>query len=231
MIFTKFTRNVKAQNWLGVVLDFLVVVIGIFVGLQAADWNQSRLDKEEEKYHLQFLYEELVQNEKDYLEELKGIQGTLDKSFLTSQLLTQDSWDQEQRKQFGQSLFALFSFWGKTFRPVSLRRMVDDGKLDLVASKPLQKAILKFENAYLEAIKQTNYSQGMSKVITPKISASIKFVGMNIVSTNDALLDSSVLRSSVRDKAILQRIQLDTLNSLQKERIKLITVLKDVVSL
>jgi hypothetical protein len=230
MIFTKFTRNVKAQNWLGGVLDFLVVVIGIFVGLQAADWNQSRLDKEE-KYHLQFLYEELVQNEKDYLEELEGIQGTLDKSFLTSQLLTKDAWDPEQRKQFGQSLFALFSFWGKSFRPVSLRRMVDDGKLDLVASKPLQKAILQFDNAYFEAINQTSYSQGMSRDITPKISASIKFVGMNIISTNETLLGNQVLRSSVRDKAILQRIQLDTLNSLQKERIKLITVLKNVVAL
>ena len=63
MLLSKLTTNLKSQNWLGVILDFLVVVIGIFVALQAADWNKSRLDREEENYQLQFLYDELVNNE------------------------------------------------------------------------------------------------------------------------------------------------------------------------
>ena len=80
MLLSKLTTNLKSQNWLGVILDFLVVVIGIFVALQAADWNKSRLDREEENYQLQFLYDELVNNENAYQVELKEHQEILEKA-------------------------------------------------------------------------------------------------------------------------------------------------------
>jgi len=229
VILSKFNRQLKSQNWLGVILDFLVVVIGIFVALQAADWNQSRLDQKEESYQLQFLYEELINNENTYQIELKEYQDILKKSFTASTLLTKDSWQPEHRKQFEQSIFSLFSFWGASFRPVSLRRLIDGGKLDLIKSKPIQNAILQFENAYLEAIEQTKYSYGSSMVVTPQITASLIFDGMNIVSTDKELLSNQRLRGVVRDKAVLQRIQIDTLSKLQKERKKLIEILEPFV--
>lgn len=229
MILSKFNRHLKTQNWFGVILDFLVVVIGIFVALQASDWNQSRLDRKEESYQLQFLYEELVSNENTYQIELKEYQDILEKSFATSMLLTKNSWQPEQRKHFEQNVFSLFSFWGASFRPVSLRRLIDGGKLDLIKSKPIQNAILQFENAYLEAIEQTKYSYGSSMVVTPQITASIIFERMNIVSTDKELLDNQRLRGVVRDKAVLQRIQIDTLSKLQKERIKLIKILEPFI--
>ncbi len=229
MILSRFNRHLQSQNWLGVILDFLVVVIGIFVALQAADWNQSRLDREEESYQLQFLYEELVNKENTFQVEIKERQDILEKSFVASMLLTKDSWQPNQRKIFEQNIFSLFSFWGASFRPVSLRRLIDGGKLDLIKSKPLQNAILQFENAYLEAIEQTKYSYGGSMVVTPQITASIIFDGMNIVSTDKELLDNQRLRGVVRDKAVLQRIQIDTLSKLQKERQKLIKILEPFI--
>ena len=60
MITRNLSRHIKEQNWFAVVVDFTVVVSGIFIGLQAADWNQARLDRQEGAYHLNFLYEELV---------------------------------------------------------------------------------------------------------------------------------------------------------------------------
>jgi hypothetical protein len=209
VILSKFNRHLQSQNWLGVILDFLVVVIGIFVALQAADWNQSRLDRKEESYQLQFLYEELVNKENTFQVEFKEHQDILEKSFVVSMLLTKDSWQPNQRKIFEQNILSLFSFWGASFRPVSLRRLID--------------------GAYLEAIEQTKYSYGGSMVVTPQITSSIIFDGMNIVSTDKELLDNQRLRSVVRDKAVLQRIQIDTLSKLQKERQKLIKILEPFI--
>lgn len=45
MIVRKLTTNLRAQNWTAVTVDFLIVVIGVFVGIQASNWNQIRLDK------------------------------------------------------------------------------------------------------------------------------------------------------------------------------------------
>ncbi|NOX96221.1 MAG: hypothetical protein GXP04_14350 [Alphaproteobacteria bacterium] len=42
MLLRRITEHVKAQNWLAVGIDFLIVVIGVFVGLQVSNWNDAR---------------------------------------------------------------------------------------------------------------------------------------------------------------------------------------------
>lgn len=218
MIFRNFSKHLKEQNWFGVGLDFLVVVLGIFVGFQASEWNQSRLDRQEADYQLGFLHDELIIAIQAAEQEIVASEDILLSSFTASQLLTEASWDPEQRQKFDQSLFATFELWGPKHRPVSLRRMIDDGKLDLIGSKTLQQAILAFESAYLDAIDQTTTAYAYSLQLTPQITSAVRFKGPAIVSTSEELLDNMALRSAVRDKAIWQRIQLEVLDTLQAAR-------------
>ena len=43
MILRKLANAVTDQNWFTVVLEILIVVIGIFIGLQVDDWHQFPL--------------------------------------------------------------------------------------------------------------------------------------------------------------------------------------------
>ena len=52
MRLRRITEHVKAQNWTAVVLDFLVVVAGVFVGVQVNEWWLSRLDARKERAYL-----------------------------------------------------------------------------------------------------------------------------------------------------------------------------------
>lgn len=36
------SKNVRSQNWLAVFLDFLIVVFGVFIGIQLGNWNSAR---------------------------------------------------------------------------------------------------------------------------------------------------------------------------------------------
>lgn len=45
MILRRLSEHVKAQNWFAVGLDFLIVVIGVFFGLQVSNWNAARQDR------------------------------------------------------------------------------------------------------------------------------------------------------------------------------------------
>jgi hypothetical protein len=44
MILRRLSKHVKDHNWFAVGLDFLIVVIGVFVGLQVSNWNATRLE-------------------------------------------------------------------------------------------------------------------------------------------------------------------------------------------
>lgn len=46
MILRRLMTHVKAQDWFAVALDFLIVVMGVFIGTQVANWNAARLDRE-----------------------------------------------------------------------------------------------------------------------------------------------------------------------------------------
>jgi len=42
MILRRVIEHVKTQNWTAVAIDFVIVVAGVFVGLQVQEWNAAR---------------------------------------------------------------------------------------------------------------------------------------------------------------------------------------------
>ena len=42
MLLRRVIEHVKAQNWTAVALDFFIVVVGVFIGIQVANWNAAR---------------------------------------------------------------------------------------------------------------------------------------------------------------------------------------------
>jgi hypothetical protein len=45
----------RKQDWIAIGLDFIIVVVGIFVGLQVSQWNDDRQDRVLEQQYLQSL--------------------------------------------------------------------------------------------------------------------------------------------------------------------------------
>tara|TARA_R110002020_G_scaffold27170_4_gene87466 strand:- start:7613 stop:8395 length:783 start_codon:yes stop_codon:yes gene_type:complete len=42
MLLRRVTEHVKAQNWFAVGIDFVIVVVGVFIGIQVSNWNEDR---------------------------------------------------------------------------------------------------------------------------------------------------------------------------------------------
>ncbi len=45
MILRRVIGCVKAQNWTAAALDFVIVVLGVFLGIQASNWNAAQAEK------------------------------------------------------------------------------------------------------------------------------------------------------------------------------------------
>jgi hypothetical protein len=45
MILRRLAEVFRRQDWIAVLLEVLIVVVGIFVGLQVNDWNEDRKAK------------------------------------------------------------------------------------------------------------------------------------------------------------------------------------------
>ena len=62
MILRRVIEHVRTQNWTAVVLDFFIVVVGVFIGIQVSNWNETRSDAIEAGNALDWLEEDFRQN-------------------------------------------------------------------------------------------------------------------------------------------------------------------------
>ena len=86
MILARLAGALREQNWLTVVVEILVVVVGIVLALQVDNWNSSRNERNLEQLYLQRLtvdiqgdmegfrnLGEIFQNKHEFIEQLKTI--------------------------------------------------------------------------------------------------------------------------------------------------------------
>ena len=53
MILRRVIKHVRKQEWTAIMIDLIIVVVGVYVGIQAQAWNAERQDREiEERYLL-----------------------------------------------------------------------------------------------------------------------------------------------------------------------------------
>lgn len=138
MLFRRISEHLRAQNWLAVAIDFLIVVIGVFIGIQVANWNEARRASDMEKGYLIRLHE-------DFSESIAVSQETID--FLQDQITTQSliisvlqscALRPEDESDFRRGLATL----GLVNPPRMFRRTIDElvssGRLDLIKSDSLK---------------------------------------------------------------------------------------------
>lgn len=60
MLLRRITEHIKAQNWTAVTLDFVIVVVGVFIGIQVSNWNDARAEAAQQQVYLERLHSDFV---------------------------------------------------------------------------------------------------------------------------------------------------------------------------
>lgn len=65
MAIRRFREHVSEHNWFAVGIDLAIVVVGVFLGLQANNWNQRRLDAAAGRDYRAMLLDDLRDNQQN----------------------------------------------------------------------------------------------------------------------------------------------------------------------
>jgi hypothetical protein len=55
MISRRITEHLKQQHWTAITIDLVIVVLGVFIGLQVNNWNEARTERARERTYLERL--------------------------------------------------------------------------------------------------------------------------------------------------------------------------------
>ena len=59
MLLRRVIQHVRKQEWTAVAIDFAIVVVGVFVGIQAANWNEMRADQARARGYLERIHDDV----------------------------------------------------------------------------------------------------------------------------------------------------------------------------
>ena len=148
MILRRVIEHVRAQHWTAVFLDFVIVVMGVFIGLQVQDWNTARNDRADAREYRERLITDMQisisrnQRQIDY-GRLQVKQLDLALAALTSCHL-----DADQQGVFDAGLYNM----GKVDLPTMVMGTIDElnatGDFPLIGDPALRRAISETVRVY-----------------------------------------------------------------------------------
>jgi hypothetical protein len=58
LLLRRITEHLRAQNWTAIIIDFAIVVVGVFIGLQVSNWHEERQDYSRTQNHYKRLLDD-----------------------------------------------------------------------------------------------------------------------------------------------------------------------------
>lgn len=151
MILRRLSQHLRSQNWLAVVLDFLIVVIGVFIGIQMSNWNEAREQRNDEREVLLRLDHEIESAIASFEDRVTSFAPTASVRVISEKLF--GPVDNASLSPSECKSIALIHYM---YRPSpslpTLRELVASGRLAIIRSEALRMAL----SAYSQTDEQMN---------------------------------------------------------------------------
>lgn len=181
MIFRRLAEHLKEQNWTAIAIEFVLLVLGVFLGIRVSNWNSSMIERGESRDSMQRLEEDLrlsiklTQSNADFMTE-----GARDADLVLDRLRA-CKLPEADRNRFANGLYRL----GKTM-PARLVRTTfdelrDSGKLRLIGNAELRRTLS-------ETVRRQDSHEAVSKLISVRMDPHIAYVDSHVIFAVDATI-------------------------------------------
>jgi len=142
MLLRRISEHVRAQNWTAVTLDFMIVVVGVFIGIQVSNWNDDRSLRERERVYLEQL---LIDLESDHTSGERGIRAANRNDVAAEVLLALLEGDSESESVSDAELLIAIELAGYARLPIgnltTYNELISTGGLGLLRNPEIKRAI------------------------------------------------------------------------------------------
>jgi len=158
MILRRVIDHFRKQEWTAIAIDFVIVVVGVFVGLQVSNWNESRKDRVQEsayliriKDNLEDDLEGLVQR-KRYWTQVGAAADAAVRYAETGELVDGSSW------KTALAFFQASHIWMFTPNDTAFAEMSGAGDITLIRNEALRISLSDYYSGTARLVRSVAYS-------------------------------------------------------------------------
>lgn len=164
MILRRVIAHFRKQEWTAIALDFIIVVLGVFVGIQVSNWNGLRVDRLRadnymERIHsdFQLISGRLEGNIAEFDQALQSVE------YIRNEIDNRPSLTGEQASSFRLALNDIDASSIPAWRSATYTEMQSAGVLDLIENARLKQALVNYDQG--AAIAHTAWGTLISRQI------------------------------------------------------------------
>lgn len=159
MLLRRVVGHVRDQNWTAIGIDFVIVVVGVFIGIQVSNWNEIRKEGAARQNYLAQLIGDL-----DEIEQHANSQAEAyaDRVLATSRVMDFLRSAREvpsDSEQFEQDLAVLGTASSPIPRSATVVELISSGRMGAMMTQELRVEVVRFDQ-FVQA------AEGAAEVIT-----------------------------------------------------------------
>lgn len=147
MILQKLASAIRRQDWFQITIEVLIVIVGIFLGLQVQAWYEGRAERQLELAYIERLLEDadnsiLVQQNTldDMAERIEKFQRLL--NMLEDNLISDDNLD-----EFSTIYLETFGWRAIQYYQETMNELISSGTLSVISSNEFRTKLSRFRDS------------------------------------------------------------------------------------
>ncbi len=142
MILQRLSRAIHELDWFTATLELVILVIGIYIGLQVDDWVSEREDRQTETTYLELLTRDVAELRQEVEAQYAFEKDKVNVAALAYELLTSDD-PSAHRVELGEFLTMLSSRRTPNLDSATYEQMVSSGHLQLIRNPELRDKLVR----------------------------------------------------------------------------------------
>ncbi len=206
MILGRIAHAIRHQNWSQIIVEVLIVIVGIFLGLQVQNWYEDKADRQAEKTYLNRMHTEAS----DVIEQARlfnEARGKILKNLHTlSDLLIADAEIAEFTNNHCASLALSHVYANRTVQLPTVSELTSSGGLELIENGNVRNAMAKYSiglqlsSGILSSLKDglTDFSHDYPEVVElQKYTINSDIEGQRVKCDFQAMKDTPAIKNIV----------------------------------
>lgn len=166
MILQRLASAIRRQDWFQVTIEILIVIVGIFLGLQVQQWNEGRAESIEEQNYLERLSAELsetIEFNRIIIDDLRNNHVSLSKGIRS---LLDGNLSEQTMPEFENNFYASSMFPHPIIQSSVINEMLSTGKVAIISNIQIRNALVRYNGAI--AGEQVNINGQFNEFLTTR---------------------------------------------------------------
>lgn len=141
MPLKRLIAGLRGRDWGAVLIEIVILMVGVFLGLQVDNWNDSRKNKVEERYYTQRLLDELAESVARLDKSIVDGHSIIDSSRRAQQAIRDGTIDVQHPEAFIHDFLAVSWMVEADMVDGAIEELRSTGRMGLIGNREIREAL------------------------------------------------------------------------------------------